>query len=70
MSVAVAVIGVLAGLVSLGRWLRVSQREHYLPGQVVRTAWRWITARPPNAVLAAVIAVAVGGRLVGRAALR
>jgi UDP-N-acetylmuramoyl-tripeptide--D-alanyl-D-alanine ligase len=56
-SVVVAIVGLLAGLVSLGRWLRVSQREHYLPGQVVRTAWRWITARPPNAVLAAAIAV-------------
>ncbi len=28
---------VLAGL----RWLRVAQREHYLPGAVTRFAWRW-----------------------------
>jgi UDP-N-acetylmuramoyl-tripeptide--D-alanyl-D-alanine ligase len=61
-SVAVAVVGSLAGLVSLVRWLRVSQREHYLPGQVLRTAWRWITRRPPNAWLAGVAGVgAVAG---------
>jgi UDP-N-acetylmuramoyl-tripeptide--D-alanyl-D-alanine ligase len=63
-SVAVAVVGLLAGLVSLVRWLRVSQREHYLAGQVARTAWRWITARPPNAVLAAATAVAAVAGLV------
>ena len=43
----------LAGL----RWLRVAQREHYLPGSVVRFAGRWWTAEPAD-VASAVVAVA------------
>jgi UDP-N-acetylmuramoyl-tripeptide--D-alanyl-D-alanine ligase len=63
-SAVVAVVGVAAGVVSLARWLRVSQREHYLPGQVVRTASRWIARRPPNAVLAGAAALAAVAGLV------
>jgi len=62
--VVVAVVGVATGVVSLARWLRVSQREHYLPGQVVRTASRWIANRPPNAVLAGAAALAAVAGLV------
>ncbi len=36
------------------RWLRVAQREHYLPGSVVRFARRWWAVRWANAALAAV----------------
>ncbi len=36
------------------RWLRVAQREHYLPGSVTRFALRWWTLPPANPVLAAV----------------
>jgi len=52
-----AVAAVLAGI----RWLRVAQREHYLPGSVSRFAVRW-WALGPNAVvmIAAVIAVGLG----------
>jgi UDP-N-acetylmuramoyl-tripeptide--D-alanyl-D-alanine ligase len=64
MSVPVAVVGAAAGLVSLVRWLRVSQREHYLPGQAVRTARRWVTHRPPNAWLAAAAGTAAAAGLV------
>jgi len=39
------------------RWLRVAQREHYLPGSVLRFTWRWWTATPVAAVLS-VVAVA------------
>jgi UDP-N-acetylmuramoyl-tripeptide--D-alanyl-D-alanine ligase len=47
-----AVAAVLAGAVALVRWLRVSQREHYLPGQVGRCAVRWFARRPPNRAVA------------------
>lgn len=36
------------------RWLRVAQREHYLPGSVVRFAGRWWRTTPANGGLAAV----------------
>jgi len=36
------------------RWLRVAQREHYLPGASARFAWRWWTASPLNLVAAVV----------------
>jgi UDP-N-acetylmuramoyl-tripeptide--D-alanyl-D-alanine ligase len=41
------------------RWLRVAQREHYLPGSVSRFAARWWRIIPVNATLA-VVAVAAG----------
>ena len=34
------------------RWLRVAQREHYLPGSVIRFAWRWWAGGLPSPVLA------------------
>lgn len=60
LSIAVATV---AALVALVRWLRVSQREHYLPGSCRRTAQRWIQHRPPN------YAVAVGALVTALAAL-
>ena len=42
------------------RWLRVAQREHYLPGSVSRFWMRWLRAGPAN--------VALGLVLVGAAA--
>lgn len=59
-SIAVAVV---AGVVALVRWLRVSQREHYLPGACRRTAHRWIERRPPNLILAAMASLAAAGAL-------
>lgn len=47
---AAAAAGV-AALVTSVRWLRVAQREHYLPGSVSRFAWRWWTIVPLNSVL-------------------
>jgi UDP-N-acetylmuramoyl-tripeptide--D-alanyl-D-alanine ligase len=51
-------VGTLACAVALfpagARWLRVAQREHYLPGATTRFAWRWWGLRPPAPVLAAV----------------
>lgn len=34
------------------RWLRVAQREHYIPGQVSKFAWRWWNSTGVNRVLA------------------
>lgn len=42
---------VVLGTASLIRWLRVSQREHYLPGSVWAVSLRWLRQRPPNALL-------------------
>jgi UDP-N-acetylmuramoyl-tripeptide--D-alanyl-D-alanine ligase len=62
MTAVLAVVAVATGLVSLVRWLRVTQREHYLPGQVARTAWRWAICRPPNIWIAgAVVGLAAAG---------
>ena len=47
------------------RWLRVAQREHYLPGRVTRFWTRWLGAGPVNAVLGALLlALAVIGAFV------
>lgn len=47
LAAACAVASVPAGL----RWLRVAQREHYLPGEVTRFAVRWWRNGPINLVL-------------------
>ena len=41
MSVAVVAAGVAAAALSALRWLRVAQREHYVPGSVTRFSGRW-----------------------------
>jgi UDP-N-acetylmuramoyl-tripeptide--D-alanyl-D-alanine ligase len=67
----VLVAGVVADVVALARWLRVSQREHYLAGSCGATASRWIRYRRPNAALAvvggaaAVVALALGANDAG-----
>lgn len=59
---AVTVVAVIAGVAATAlsslRWLRVAQREHYLPGSVTRFAARWWRTTPLNAGL---VAVAVAG---------
>lgn len=52
-----ALASVPAGL----RWLRVAQREHYLPGSVATFAGRWWTSSPINAGLLVVTLVALVG---------
>jgi UDP-N-acetylmuramoyl-tripeptide--D-alanyl-D-alanine ligase len=42
------------------RWLRVAQREHYLPGSVTRFAGRWWRSTAANLALAGVAVVAAG----------
>ena len=48
-----AAVCVVATAVAGLRWLRVAQREHYLPGSATRFARRWWTVRWANAGLAA-----------------
>ncbi len=43
------------------RWLRVAQREHYLPGAVATFAGRWWTSGPQNNVLLAMMVVGLVG---------
>lgn len=58
---------VLAGACALGaipaglRWLRIAQREHYLPPAVSRFAWRWWTVRPLNVALLLTAVAGVAG---------
>ena len=58
----VLVVCLAASVVAAMRWLRVAQREHYIPGSATRFAWRWARSTPANAVLAAVVLV-VGGAI-------
>ncbi len=44
---------VVATVVGGLRWLRVSQREHYLPGRATRIARLWLSLAPVDLVLAA-----------------
>ncbi|MGO8859758.1 MAG: Mur ligase family protein [Acidimicrobiales bacterium] len=53
-----ALVGTVACALALlpagARWLRVAQREHYLPGSTIRFAWRWWSGRWPAPAMAAV----------------
>ncbi len=51
MIVAVTTLVTLFGLSSLLRWLRVSQREHYIAGSCLIFARRWFLSRSTNIVL-------------------
>ncbi|MEO6121184.1 MAG: Mur ligase family protein, partial [Acidimicrobiales bacterium] len=57
---ALVIVAALAAAAASGlRWLRVAQREHYLPGAASRFAWRWwSTGRNPLLGLVVVAAVA------------
>jgi UDP-N-acetylmuramoyl-tripeptide--D-alanyl-D-alanine ligase len=48
----VLALGALAGGLGGVRWVRVAQREHYLPGSVLRFAGRWWRCSPGNGLLA------------------
>ena len=52
------VLGAAAIAVAGIKWLRVAQREHYLPASVIRMHWVWIRTRMWNA--AELVMVAVG----------
>lgn len=50
-------VGLVAAVPIAARWLRVAQREHYVPGWTVRMGWLWVTREP---VTAALLVVAIG----------
>ncbi|MEY2477547.1 MAG: UDP-N-acetylmuramoyl-tripeptide--D-alanyl-D-alanine ligase [Actinomycetota bacterium] len=61
LAIAVNLVGTaLAGL----RWLRVAQREHYLPGSASRFALRWWFGLGPNRLLALAVVVGLAGTAV------
>src|SRR5215211_1148518 len=62
MNLAVVALCAIAAVVQSPRWLRVAQREHYLPGSVTRFAVRWWSASPANLALGL---AAVTGALAG-----
>jgi UDP-N-acetylmuramoyl-tripeptide--D-alanyl-D-alanine ligase len=66
------VIGEVASVLTVGavlggslRWLRIAQREHYLPGSVSRFAIRWWRSRPANIALGAILIGSTGAAWVG-----
>ena len=62
-ALAVAVNVVAAALAGL-RWLRVAQREHYLPGSASRFALRWWFGLGPNRLLAVAVVIGIAGTVV------
>jgi UDP-N-acetylmuramoyl-tripeptide--D-alanyl-D-alanine ligase len=64
---ALLVVAVAAAAVAGIRWLRVAQREHYLPGSVTRFAARWWSLGP-NRLLGAAAVVALIAAAVSLAA--
>lgn len=59
-SLVTLVAGLAATVVGAPRWLRLAQREHYLPGSVGRFALRWWALPPFNPLLASVSVAALG----------
>lgn len=51
-----ATLGLIACIISSLRWLRVAQREHYIPGYTSRFSARWYSdwQRPLNPILGAI----------------
>lgn len=56
---------VAAALGGGSRWLRLAQREHYIPGSVTRFAVRWWLSRPPSQVLGALLVASAGAAWAG-----
>jgi UDP-N-acetylmuramoyl-tripeptide--D-alanyl-D-alanine ligase len=61
-AIVLVVLGAAEAAAAL-RWLRVAQREHYLPGAPLRFAWRWWFANP---ALGLVVVVALAAALLAR----
>ena len=64
----ITLVPLVAVAIADARWLRVMQREHYIPGSCTTVALRWARRRPPNQVLAPVGGVAALLALIGRPA--
>lgn len=68
LTLAAAIVAVAAAGIADYRWLRVMQREHYIPGACKMVALRWARKRPPNQALAPVMCAAALVTLAGRPA--
>jgi len=66
--VLIALVPLVAVAIADARWLRVVQREHYIPGSCTTVALRWARRRPPNQILAPVAGAAAVAALIGRPA--
>src|SRR6204780_3320943 len=66
LTVLLIAVPLLALVIADFRWLRVMQREHYIPGSSVTVALRWARKRPPNQVLPPAGALAAPLALFGR----
>lgn len=64
MSIGAVVVGVVALAIAGARWLRVAQREHYIPGSCLVTARRWARIDWWNAIAAGLALVALVGGIV------
>ncbi len=53
MDLTIPILCLVASLVTAPRWLRIAQREHYLPRSVTRFAIRWWSTGQTNLLLAA-----------------
>ena len=62
----VALVASLAIVIADLRWLRVMQREHYIPGSCLTVALRWARKRPPNQILGPALGLAALLALTGR----
>jgi len=64
-------LAALAAVPVAARWLRVAQREHYVPWSVSRMAWLWVVREPATGaglvvvVLLTALAVLLGSPLAG-----
>jgi UDP-N-acetylmuramoyl-tripeptide--D-alanyl-D-alanine ligase len=59
------ILGLLAAVPIAARWLRVAQREHYVPSNVSRMAWLWVAREPLTAALLIVAITATTLAVVG-----
>jgi UDP-N-acetylmuramoyl-tripeptide--D-alanyl-D-alanine ligase len=48
-------LAVLAAIPIAARWVRVAQREHYVPGSLSRMAWLWLLREPATAPTTVVV---------------
>src|SRR5687768_11334778 len=56
----IAALAFLTTLVALPRWLRVAQREHYIPGRVIKIAAIWLRSRLGAKILLISLAAILG----------
>jgi len=66
LTVPLVAVSLIALVIADFRWLRVMQREHYIPASSVTVAMRWARTRPPNQVVAPAAALAALLALVAR----